>query len=90
MIAPMVPHPAKIGALSCLAALAMLAIVLLIDKAVNVSAQQQEMNSDITLHSDNGAPRGIWSDDTTMWVADFSDRKIYAYTLDGGARQDTK
>ena len=29
----------------------------------------------------NGAPGGIWSDGTTMWVADWIDDKIYAYDL---------
>ena len=51
-----------------------------------VSAQQQGTSQDLTLHSDNGAPRGIWSDGSTMWVADFSDRKLYAYALADGSR----
>ena len=29
--------------------------------------------------ADNESPTGIWSDRTTMWVADYSDEKIYAY-----------
>ncbi|MGI9256420.1 MAG: hypothetical protein ACR2PY_05745 [Salinispira sp.] len=29
----------------------------------------------------NAAPRGIWSDGTTMWVADDGDDKIYAYNM---------
>ena len=29
----------------------------------------------------NNDPRGIWSDGTTMWVADLVDDKIYAYNL---------
>ena len=31
----------------------------------------------------NGSPRGIWSNGTTMWVADDGDDKIYAYNTDG-------
>ena len=31
----------------------------------------------------NNDPYGIWSDGTTMWVADFDDNKIYAYNTDG-------
>ena len=31
----------------------------------------------------NGLSRGIWSDGTTMWVADRIDSKIYAYSADG-------
>ena len=36
--------------------------------------------------ADNGAPGGIWSDGTTMWVADWIDGKIYAYDLATKAR----
>ncbi|MBC6411333.1 MAG: cadherin repeat domain-containing protein, partial [Ekhidna sp.] len=42
----------------------------------------------------NTSPTGIWSDGTTMWVANNSfsnsDNKIYAYVLATGARDDTK
>ena len=34
----------------------------------------------------NNVPTGIWSDGTTMWVADWVDDKLYAYTLATGAR----
>ena len=34
----------------------------------------------------NGSPWGLWSDGTTMWVADYTDHKLYAYTLATGAR----
>ncbi|MBC6401042.1 MAG: cadherin repeat domain-containing protein, partial [Ekhidna sp.] len=36
----------------------------------------------------NTSPTGIWSDGTTMWVANsnFEDSKLYAYTLATGAR----
>ncbi|MCY4448420.1 MAG: leucine-rich repeat domain-containing protein, partial [Chloroflexi bacterium] len=34
----------------------------------------------------NRAPRGIWSDGTTMWVADSLDDKIYAYDMATRAR----
>ena len=29
----------------------------------------------------NRNPRGLWSDGTTMWVADDADDKLYAYNL---------
>ena len=29
----------------------------------------------------NTNPTGIWSDETTMWVADLDDDKIYAYKM---------
>ena len=44
-------------------------------------------NKEFALHGDNGFPMGIWSDDATIWVTDFTDRKLYAYTLAGGTRQ---
>ena len=34
----------------------------------------------------NDDPEGIWSDGTTMWVADETDEKLYAYDLASGAR----
>ena len=46
--------------------------------------------NDITLHSDNDAPQGIWSDGTTIWVADWDDDKFYAYVLATGARAEGK
>ena len=38
----------------------------------------------------NNVPRGIWSDGTTMWVAELGDTKIYAYNLSDQERDDTK
>ena len=40
--------------------------------------------------ADNENPTGIWSDGTTMWVADDSDGKLYAYGLDTKARDSSK
>ena len=45
-----------------------------------------KVDDDLDLHSDNGSSYGVWSDGTTMWVVDRSDRKLYAYTLASGAR----
>ena len=42
------------------------------------------------LHADNDDPRSIWSDQTTMWVSEGDDKKIYAYTLEGGSRDTGK
>ena len=36
--------------------------------------------------SGNDDPEGIWSDGTTMWVADQSDEKLYAYDMTSGSR----
>ena len=38
----------------------------------------------------NDSPEGIWSNGTTMWVADSSDGKIYAYNLNTKARESGK
>ena len=38
----------------------------------------------------NNNPEGIWSDGTTMWVADTDDDKIYAYDLATKARDASK
>ena len=38
----------------------------------------------------NASPQGIWSEGTTMWVADDEDDKLYAYTLATGVRDATK
>ena len=38
---------------------------------------------------DNDNPIGIWSDGTTIWVADSADDKLYAYNTDG-TRDSTK
>ena len=38
----------------------------------------------------NDSPSGIWSDGTTMWVADRSDDKIYAYDMTTKARDPAK
>ena len=38
----------------------------------------------------NHLPYSIWSNGTTMWVADWDDDKLYAYTLATGARDTSK
>ena len=45
---------------------------------------------DITLDSNNADPTGIWSDGTTMWVADNTDDKLYGYNLSSGSRNSDK
>ena len=45
---------------------------------------------EFTLHGDNAHPQGIWSDGTTMWVADLGDGKLYAYELSSGDRDSGK
>ena len=38
----------------------------------------------------NQVPTGIWSNGTTMWVADFTDDKLYAYQTSDGSRDSNK
>ncbi len=42
------------------------------------------------LAAGNGSPAGVWSDGTTLWVADTIADKLFAYTLDDGTRDETK
>ena len=51
-----------------------------------VQAQSRDSGSDFTLGAANGYPTGIWSDGTTMWVADFEDDKLYAYRMSDRSR----
>ena len=53
---------------------------------VSDSFQNRPAHLDLELHTDNDAPSGIWSDETTIWVADASDIYVYAYNLSTGAR----
>ena len=41
---------------------------------------------DIDLDGENTDAVGMWSNDTTLWVADSEDAKLYAYTLATGTR----
>ena len=50
---------------------------------------------ELNLHTDNGDAAGIWSDETTIWVANngntqASPNKVFAYTLTDGARDTAK
>ena len=55
-----------------------------------VQAQSRDSSSDFTLAATNGYPTGIWSDGTTMWVADFEDAKLYAYRMSDRSRDSGK
>ena len=41
---------------------------------------------EFSLDSANSDPTGVWSNGTTAWVADVGDDKLFAYTLETGAR----
>ena len=82
--------PLALTALASACALAMAFFDLLTGEPDTLSAQQQDTSNELPLHSDNGAPRGIWSNSSTIWVSDFSDRKVYAYSLETSSRLETK
>ena len=46
-----------------------------------VTTGTQESIGTIPLAAANAAPWGLWSDGTTLWVADTAARKVFAYTL---------
>ena len=50
------------------------------------SSLSRDAGSDVSLAAANDYPTGIWSDGTTMWVADFEDRRLYAYNVSDGSR----
>ena len=83
MIAPrrLAPLPLLLIGLAALAAL------LLTPEA---RAQSRDVGSDFTLAAANGYPTGIWSDGTTMWVADFEDHRLYAYRMSDRSRDSGK
>ena len=63
--------------------------------AYTLASGERQEGSEITLANKGSQPateqnhhaRGIWSDGTTMWVADENDGKLYAYLLSDGSRQ---
>ena len=57
-----------------------------VTSADTVALEWDPLPASEALASGNETARAIWSDGTTMWVADHSDDKIYAYSLDTSAR----
>ena len=76
------PLPLLLIGLAVLAALALIPWI--------AQAQSRDSGSDFTLDAANGYPTGIWSDGTTMWVADFEDAKLYAYRMSDRSRDSGK
>lgn len=60
------------------------------DCPILATAATRPTNKDIDLDSANDFPRGIWSDGATIWVADNSDNKLYAYDLATGGRTEAR
>ena len=55
-----------------------------------VASSTRLANLDIDLTSSNSAPRGIWTNGTTIWVVDEYDEKLYAYALNAKTRDSSK
>ncbi len=55
-----------------------------------VSAQSRDAGEDFALAPENNYPTGLWSDGTTMWVADFDDSRLYAYSVSDQSRDPGK
>ena len=51
------------------------------------ATQNSEKDFNTLYNAGNHAARGLWSDGETMWVGDFHDSKIYAYSMDDMSRQ---
>ena len=65
----------------------------LLDDAMTTGVDEfgtRDEDKDITLDSSNTGGGDIWSDGTTMWVVDGSGRKVYAYTLADGVRDESE
>ena len=57
--------------------------------AYDLATGARQTNRDIDTLDDAGNhyPTDLWSDGTTIWVADLNDGKLYAYDLATGARK---
>ena len=58
--------------------------------AYKMSDKSRDASEDFTLASGNFHPTGIWSDKTTMWVADTAADKLYAYKMSDKSRDGEK
>ena len=56
----------------------------------SVAAQEHTAALDVDLDAANADPSGIWSDGTTLWVADKDAYKIFAYELATGERDPSR
>ena len=66
------------------------AFLMVLDRVDGSLAWEADSESFFALDPENFAPRGIWSNDKTMWVSDSSDAKIYAYQMGNQERDPDK
>ena len=71
-------------------ALAALAVVTVCVSAADAQQYDSSKDFDTLSAAGNTNPTGIWSDRTTMWVADSTDDKIYAYHMSNKSRDMSK
>ncbi len=57
---------------------------------LTVTTGTQKSLGTIALDAANAAPRGVWSDGTTLWVADADALRVFAYTLADNTRDAAK
>ena len=59
--------------------------------AFDISTRGRDIDKEFPLHlAPTFSARGIWSDGTTVWISDWIYAKLFAYTLDTGARDTAK
>ena len=56
----------------------------------NITTKLRDSGKDLSLTDDNGDPEGIWSEETTLWVADDGDDKLYGYNITTKLRDSNK
>ena len=61
-------------------------VALLAAGCVSAADAQESLEPFFELDDTNTAPYGIWSDRTTMWVADFTANKLFAYHMSNMSR----
>ena len=60
-------------------------------KPTNINTEERNDDSNIRINEFFVYPQGIWSDGTTMWLADSSrNDKIYAYNMNTKEREQSK
>ena len=57
---------------------------------IDLTTGSAESTSVLTLDAANTEPKGLWSDGTTLWVADSAADKVFAYVLPDLSRDDAK
>ena len=55
----------------------------------NLSSGERRIQGEFALSDDGIDMQGIWSNGTVMWIADWGDKKLYAYELDKGSSNNT-